>query len=143
MGCYTLQPPRGPEPESGAVLGFDINDAGRTSLSGTMGPDLSKVEGRLIEKDSTGFLIAVRNVTLRIGGEQVWSGEQVRIRPDYFYNMYERQFSTGRTIAFSALMAGGLGAIILTTSLLVAGSGTNNGDDCPPNCGSDTRIGRP
>ncbi len=125
------------------MLGFDINDEGRSSLSGTMGPDLSQVEGKLIEKDSTGFLVAVRSVKLRTGGEQVWSGEQVRIRPDYFYSMNERRFSAGRTIAMSALAAGGLGAIIFTTSLLVQGSGTTDGGDCPPNCGTDTRIGRP
>ena len=139
-----MQPLRGPEPVPGTVLGFDINDEGRTSLGGTMGPDLAGVEGRLIEKDSTGFLVAVRKVKLRNGGEQVWSGEEVRIRPDHFYSMNERKFSAGRTIAFSALAAGGLAAFVLTTTLLVNGSGNgDNNGNCPPDCGTDTRIGRP
>lgn len=142
-GCYTLQPPRSPEPQSGTVLGFDINDAGRTGLSGTMGPDLARVEGELIEKDTTGYLLAVRNVKLRNGGSQVWSGERVRIRSDFFYSMYERKFSMGRTIALGALAVGGLAAVILTTSLLVGGSGTgDNNGPCPPDC-PDARIGRP
>ncbi len=139
-----MQPPRGPEPQAGTVVGFDINDAGRTGLENTMGPDLSRVEGQLIEKDSAGYLLAVSNVKLRNGGAQVWSGERVRIRSDYFYNMYERKFSLGRTVALGALAAGGLGALILTASLLVqGGSQSDNGDPCPPDCGPDTRIGRP
>jgi hypothetical protein len=138
-----MQPPRGPEPQAGAVLGFEINDAGREGLSGSMGPDLSRVEGQLIEKDSDSYLLAVRTVKLRNGGSQVWSGERIRVRSGYFYSMYERKFSMGRTIAFGALAAGGLAAMILTTSLLVGGTGDSNNGNCPPDCGSDTRIGRP
>jgi hypothetical protein len=109
-----------------------------------MGPDLSRVEGKLIEKDSASYLIAVSNVKLRSGGDQVWSGEQVRIRPEHFYQLREKKFSTGRTIAMGALLAGGFTAAILSVSLLVSGTGSgNNGGTCPPDCGPDTRIGRP
>ena len=44
-GCYTLQPARGVTPEIGARVAFDVNDAGRVVLGGSMGPEIDQVEG--------------------------------------------------------------------------------------------------
>jgi len=142
MGCYTMQPIR-VDPQVGTVIAVDVNDAGRAALSGSMGPDLSQVQGPLVEKDSTGYLVSVSSVRLRQGGEQVWSGERIRIRSEYLYTVYQRRFSVGRTVAISAIGAGGIGAIILTTSLLgSAGSGNGNGGCVEPDCPT-SRVGRP
>jgi hypothetical protein len=40
VGCYTLQPTGGPVPEVGSRVAFDVNDAGRAALGGTMGPEI-------------------------------------------------------------------------------------------------------
>lgn len=139
MGCYTLQPMGGVEPKPGAKLAFDVNDAGRVALGGSMGPEIAQVEGTLLEKDGEGYLIAVSNVRLLRGGEQVWTGEKVRLNNQYLGSAYERRFSLGRSIGLGVVGIGGFGAILATTSLL--GTGTDK-----PGGPVDTlsqRLGRP
>ena len=73
MGCFTLKPVTGQPLPLGTVVSLSINDAGRAVLSGTMGPEISDIEGRLVQKDSAEYVLAVSLVKLMRGGEQVWS----------------------------------------------------------------------
>jgi hypothetical protein len=139
-GCYSLQSARGAAPEVGTKVAFDVNDAGRVGLGGALGPEVAQIEGRLVERDSSGYLLAVSNVRLLQGGEQVWTGEQVRIKPEFVGNTYTRRFSMGRSIGFGAASIGGFAAFLATRSLLTSG---NRGDDGPPGDTTQTRLGRP
>ena len=142
-GCSTMRPLQGAEPQVGTKVAFDVNDAGRVALGGTVGPEIAQLEGQLIEKNSEGYLLAISTTRLLRGGEQVWSGEQVRVKSEYLGSAYERRFSLGRSLALGAVAFGGFGAFMLTRELL--GSGTNN-DDGPPctvDCGGNARLGRP
>lgn len=139
MGCYTLQPIRGVEPKVGSSVAFDVNDAGRVALGGTMGPEIAQVEGQLVEKDNEGFLLAVSTVRLLRGGEQSWTGEKVRLNPTHLGTAYAREFSLGRTLAMSALSIGAVGAVILTRSLVGSGNDDDGGGGPPV----DARLGRP
>ena len=142
-GCYTLKPAGGVPPAVGERVAFDVNDAGRVALGGTMGPEIAQVEGTLLDKDSTSYLMAVENVRTIRGGEQPWSREQVRLKTEYLSYAYERRFSIGRSLVMGAIGAGGVGAFFLTRSLF--GGGTHEGDQCGLiNCDSTpTRLGRP
>ncbi len=139
MGCYTLKPIGGVEPKPGAKLAFEVNDAGRLALGGTMGPEIAQVEGLLVEKDSEGYLLAVSNVRLLRGGEQVWSGEKVRLNNQYLGPAYERRFSLGRSIGLGVVGIGGFSAILASTSLLGLGQDKNT----PPDTTVTQRLGRP
>jgi hypothetical protein len=120
-GCYTLEPATAPVPALvGTQVAFDINDAGRVALGGSMGPEIGQVEGRLVAKDSTDYLIAVSTVRLLRGGEQVWRGEEIRIKSEYVSSVYERRYSRGRSIALSAIGAG-LAAAIATRGIIGGG----------------------
>ena len=135
VGCYTLQPNRGGAPAIGERVAFDVNDAGRAALGGSMGPEIGQIEGRLLQRDSAQYLVAVSSVHLIRGGEQAWSGEPVRIKPDYVATTYTRHFSKGRTIALTALGVGAV-AFIVTRSIV------GNGDalDKPPGDTASARI---
>ena len=137
-GCYSLRPTRG-APEVGTKVAFDVNDAGRLALGGSLGPEIAQVEGQLVRRDSAGYLLAISNVRLLRGGEQVWTGEQVHVRPDFVGNTYERRFSLGRSIGFGVVGIGGFAAFMAGRSLL--GGGTS--DTQPPNDTANTRLGRP
>ncbi|HSE51124.1 MAG TPA: hypothetical protein VLB00_02990 [Gemmatimonadales bacterium] len=139
-GCYSLQSARGAAPEVGTKVAFDVNDMGRVGLGGALGPEVSQIEGRLIERDSAGYLLAISNVRLLHGGEQVWTGEQVRIRPEFVGNTYTRRFSMGRSIGFGAASIGGFAAFLATRSLLTS---STRGDDGPSGDTTQTRLGRP
>ena len=120
VGCYTLQPTGGPVPQVGTVIGLDINDAGRVALGGAMGPSIGQIEGRLVQKDSGEYVVAVTAVHLLRGGDQTWRGEAVHIKYEFVSSVYERRFSKSR----SALMAAaGVGAIAIIASRSLLGLG--------------------
>jgi len=119
-----MQPVRGVEPQVGTRVAFDVNDQGRQAMGGTMGPEIAQVEGVLLEKENGGYRLSVRAVRLLRGGEQFWSGEEVRLRTEHLGPAYERRFSAGRSVAFVAVGVGGIGAFLVSRSLL--GSGTDD-----------------
>lgn len=139
-GCYTLRPVGGVEPKPGTKLAFEVNDAGRVALGGSMGPEIAQVEGLLVEKDNEGYLLAISNVRLLRGGEQIWSGEKVKLNNQYLGTAYERRFSLARSIGLGVVGIGGFAAILATRSLLGLGADPNPGPTEPP---ITERLGRP
>jgi hypothetical protein len=140
VGCYTYRPLHGVEPQVGTKVAFDVNDVGRVALGGTMGPEIAQIEGQLMDKDTTGYLMAVSNIKLLRGGEQSWSGEHVRVKPEYLTYGYERRFSMGRSVAFGAIGIGGFAGILITRSIFGSGSKDKG---TPPDTGATARLGRP
>ena len=136
-GCYTLQPARnGYTPQIGDEMAFDINDAGRIALGGLMGPEIGQIEGKLISRENAEYLVGVTTVHFLRGGEQVWTGEQVRIKSEYVGSTYERHFSKGRTLVLGAAGVGGF-AWILTRGLI----GNSRSDPVePPPGGTTIRV---
>ena len=120
-GCYTLQPVGTGSPLIGKEVAFDVNDAGRVALGGSMGPAISQIEGRLVQEDSGQYLVSVSAVHFLHGGEQSWTGESVRLRPEFVGSSYERRFSPARTIALSAVGVAAA-AVLVGRSLLGAGN---------------------
>jgi hypothetical protein len=125
-GCYSLQPASGPAPQLGTIIGLDINDAGRSALGGSMGPEIGQVEGRLVDRDSSEYVVAVTALHLLRGGEQVWHGETIHIKNEYVTSVYERRFSASRSAALAAAGVGAV-AIIATRSLIGLGSSGDSG----------------
>jgi len=119
-GCYTLQPAGGATPSVGENIAFDVNDAGRVALGGSLGPEISQIEGRVLGHENGEYVVAVSNIKLLRGGDQVWTGEHVRIKSDYVATTYERKFSRPRTIAVSAV---GVGLFAFVLSRSVKGGG--------------------
>ena len=112
-GCYTLEPVRGGIiPPVGSNVAFDVNDQGRVALGGSMGPAVLQIEGRLLSRDSTNISLAVSEIHFVQGGDQVWAGERVNLNPQYVSSVYERRFSTVRTVAVSAAAVGAIAAIV-------------------------------
>ena len=138
-GCYVLQPVTGNPLPVGTQIGIAVNDAGRVALGGSMGPEVSALEGRLVSKDSSEYVVAVSLVRLLRGGEQVWSGERIRLRTEHIIAVSERKLSRGRTAAMVGVSVGAL-ISIARSSLL----GSIGGDDgrLPPDSGQTMRIPR-
>jgi hypothetical protein len=137
-GCYVQQPVPGGALAPGKPVAFDITDAGRVALGGSMGPSVLHIEGRLLRRSNEDYVVAVESVQYLGGGTQAWSGEPVTLKPEYVGVTYERRLSKSRTIALSAAGIGALAAIV-TTSLV--GSGTHGGEE-PPGPGGTTILPR-
>lgn len=141
-GCYTLQLARGDEPKVGTSVAFDVNDVGRAALGGTMGPEIAQVEGRLLEKENGSYLLGVSTVRLLRGGEQPWTGEQVRLRTEYLGPAYRRRFALGRSVGLGVVGAGGLTTFFLISRSLL-GAGTDDPGQPPCDTCAPSRLGRP
>lgn len=128
MGCYTLQPTRGAQPNVGEKIAFDVNDAGRVALGGSLGPEISQIEGRVLGSENGEYVLAVSNIRLLRGGEQVWTGEHVRIKPDYVGTTYERKLSRPRTVGAAAV---GVGLVALFVTQSVKGGGSEKDTNVP------------
>lgn len=138
-GCYALVPATGPAPEVGKLMAFDVNDVGRVALGGSMGPEIAQIQGRLLAHDSD-YVVGVTAIKLLKGGEQTWSGEQVRLKPAYVSSMYERRYSGSRTLAASAIGAGIVAAVAVRSIL---GGGAGGDITLPTDSGQTQRIPRP
>jgi hypothetical protein len=139
VGCYTLQPTRGASLEPGTNVALDVTDVGRVALGGSMGPEIAQIEGRLLDADTAGYVVAVSMVRLLRGGSQVWRGEQVRIQAEHVGSAYERRFSRERSLAMGVAVVAGVLALVDGWSLL--GLGEGGGTDIPIDT-VETRIGR-
>jgi hypothetical protein len=115
-------------------MALDVNDAGRVALGGSMGPEISQIEGQLLGKENGDYVMSVSSIKLVRGGEQAWSGEKVRIKSEFVSSFYERRLSRGRTFALGAVGVGAL-AYLVTRSLTV---GSQPGDTQQPGDSSQT-----
>lgn len=133
-GCYALQPAAGTVPENGTRVAFDINDAGRAALGGTMGPEILQVSGTLVGKQGTDYVVAVSGVKLLRGDYQAWNGETVRINSDHVSTLYNRHFSTARTLLLAGVAVG--------SAVLLAGKAFPGGSVDPDPDPTDTVVSR-
>ena len=81
-----------------------------------MGPSITEIEGRLIERDSSEYVLAVTQIHMFGGGDQVWSGERVRIKSEFVNTVSEKKFSRTKTGLISAA-AVGVVALVLSKGL--------------------------
>lgn len=132
-GCYTLQPlSTASAPVVGMELALELTDGGRVALTPLMGPDVDLVQGVLLERDTSSYLLAVSQVRLlRSAGVQLWSAEKVRIEVAHVRSLSERRLSRARSLIAGAAGVGGL-AYISTRGLLGFGFGD---DDVPSDTG--------
>ncbi|HEX9483776.1 MAG TPA: hypothetical protein VF929_04320 [Gemmatimonadaceae bacterium] len=135
-GCYTLQPVERTVPVPGDEVAFDITDLGRVGLGAAAGPEIGVVQGRLVEHKNEEFVVAVSELRTIRGATQVWTGEQVSIRPEWISTMYQRQYSKAKTYALAASVVAA-GVFIATRSLIARG--TEDSVAVPPG-GTSLRI---
>lgn len=121
-GCYSLERVNGSSPVPGSRIALDVNDVGRVALGGSMGPEIDRVEGRLIERTNGEYLLGVTSVSLLRGaGVQTWKGEQVVVKPEFVSTVYERHLDKAKTGLLAAAIAGGVIAIA-SQQLLTSGT---------------------
>ena len=121
----------------GTQIGLDITDAGRLSLGGTMGPEIGRIEGRLLSKDSAEYVLAVSLIHLLRGGEQVWSGERIRIKTEHVAHVSQRTLSKGRTAAMALAT---LGVVVIIARQSLVGSLFLDSGRPPADTAQTTRI---
>jgi hypothetical protein len=136
-GCYSLQPAGATVVQPGNMIAMDINDAGRVALGGAMGPEIAQIEGRVVQNEGGVFTIAVTDVHLLRGGDQVWRGENVKVRSEWVNTIYERRLAKVQSVM---LAAAGVAAAGLLVSRGLNGLGDpSHPEPSPADTGHTTR----
>lgn len=124
-GCFDLRPVEPATPKIGSNVALELNDAGRNALAPTMGPAIDRIEGRLLQRDSSEYIVAVSGVQFLRGDSQSWGGASSRVQSNFVNKYYSVQFSPVRTaILGAALVAGG---VFIVEQFFVPSQGTSEG----------------
>jgi len=114
-------------PAPGTEVRLRLTDLGTTELARYLGPRVVRVDGRLVENDSSRLRVSVQSVQTVDGASQPWRGEQAVDFPTAMYSSIERrQLLRSRT----TVIAGGLAvamAVLGYQAVQNGGGGTVSG----------------
>lgn len=123
VGCYTYTPVNPNATLAGQLTRVKLTDAGSFAVAKDIGPYGDSLDGRVTQKDDSGLVISVVQVTRRGGVEETWRGESVRVANSDVASIAVPKFSRSR----SSLLAGGIVATALgLAATLGAGSALSN-----------------
>jgi hypothetical protein len=136
--CYAKVPLEGsaPAPAPGTRLVIELTDQGRVGMERQVGPAVASVEGTLVSRSDTAFVVGVSAVSGLWGAYSKWQGERVTFRAEYIRRMSERRFSMGRSVAATGIATAAFLAFVVTRSLLGGGSESGPGPEPPPGNGN-------
>ena len=115
--CYTSHPLVG-APDMGTTAVVTLNDRGRLTLGEAVGPNAERVEGSVLSRSDSTFVLAVRSVQYIGGAANGWNGEQVTIPVAGVRGVTERRFSKGRTILVIGTAVAAVVAFLVTRNIL-------------------------
>jgi hypothetical protein len=139
-GCYANTPVVSTAVPLGTQVVIGINDQGRVALGDSLGGSVEAIEGRLAMRDSAALVVLVSQLHLLRGGQQVWSGERIRIRSEFVSSVAERKFSKSRTAIVSAVA---IGAIVIVAKTGLKGLLSGDEGKVPGDSAQSVRIPRP
>ncbi len=121
-GCYVNRPlAASPEPGTNVLLA--LNDRGRVALADSIGEAASEIEGVLVSRRDSAFVIRVRAIEYLNGQRQRWTGEPLSVREDHVRNVHARRISKGRTAVVAGAISSSVIAFILSRDLFGLGGG--------------------
>jgi hypothetical protein len=142
VGCH-VDIPVATTPQPGARFVFDLNDRGRVGVADSLGPEVARVQGRLVSSSDSLYVVRIDEVVGIRGQRTHWSGETIGLRRDYVKDVSERRLSNKRT----ALVIGGATAAVIafiaTRDLFGFGGGGNDNGRPPDGEPSARRGARP
>jgi len=131
-GCYVNQPLADgvPVPALGARFIVELTDQGRVGLAPQLGTEVARVEGSVVQRSDTQFVLGVQRVFGLWGSESRWDGERVTFSTSQVRRMSLKRLSTGRTVFAAGGVAVAVLAYVLTRNLV--GGGSEAIDITPP-----------
>ena len=124
VGCHTYEPLVGVTPVEGMRVLVQLTDAGSTTLSGYIGPQVVELRGRVSSADSVAILLSVSTVKTRDGSEPFWKGEIVTIPRALIARTELERLAKART-------AGAAGAGLALVVAIARGFGLGGSSDAP------------
>lgn len=124
--CYTYAPLRDPEPQMGQAFAFDLDQPCPQALCERVGLDTRRVEGTLVRRTDSEFVVSVARTNAGGGRTYRWNGETVTLPQAYVWQVRSKRFSPTRTVAVVGGAALSFVAFVITRSLGVGGGTADN-----------------
>lgn len=128
-GCYAYAPLRDPEPQLGQSFAFDLAEPCPAEIAAGVGPETARVEGTLVRRTETDFIVSVSQAVTTRGRTYRWNGETVTLPQAYVRQVRTRRFSGPRTLLVAGGAAVSFVAFVITRNLL---GGGGVGEDTKP-----------
>src|SRR5438477_10974084 len=78
-GCYNYVVLTTPDPQAGTRIAAELTDSGASALASYLGPDVSTVDGQLVNLTGHELMVSVVSVRHRNGVEDFWKVEPVTV----------------------------------------------------------------
>lgn len=121
-GCYVNRP-LSATPEPGTNVLLVLNDRGRVALADSVGEAAAEIEGALVSRQDSVYVIRVRAVEYLNGQRQRWTGEPLSVREEHLRDVHARLMSRGRTAVVAGAISSSVIAFIITRDLFGFGGG--------------------
>ncbi|HJU68496.1 MAG TPA: hypothetical protein VJ650_09615 [Gemmatimonadaceae bacterium] len=121
-GCYVNRP-LDAAPEPGTTVVMAVNDRGRVALADSVGESVAQIEGALVSRRDSVFVVRVRAVEFLNGQRHRWTGEPLTIREEHLRDVHARRMSRGRTAVVAGVISSSVIAFILSRDLFGLGGG--------------------
>ncbi|HUQ47972.1 MAG TPA: hypothetical protein VM053_06985 [Gemmatimonadaceae bacterium] len=134
-GCYSYAVRPVSEVSQNAIVTADINDVGRVALGDRAGPEVLRVEGKVVQRSDSSMRLLVSQVSYLNGDTQEWQGQELALRAQDVKVVSQRTFSRSRTALLIGAIVVGFVATVLTLNFLGITNGDTNrdkGGDPPP-----------
>lgn len=95
--CYTYRPLATPEPSPGDRVSAQLTSEGSRELAPKIGPEVLHVEGEVLDADSIGLNLQVREIESYRGIRSGWNGERLHVPRQAVAGMQQRKLSVGGT----------------------------------------------
>jgi hypothetical protein len=109
--CYTYRPLPTLDPAPGDRVSAQLTTEGSRDLTTQVGPEVLHVEGDVLDADSVGLNLQVREIESFRGIRSSWHGERVRLPRQAVAGIQERKLSVGGTAVLGGVLTAGLYAI--------------------------------
>lgn len=137
MGCYAYIPTDFATPANGEIIRADLTARGSEEVVSRFGPGLQQIEGMTLENDGQRISILVDGVKGRQGNIPV-DATTVNLSRDAIATVYQKKFSTLRSLVFGAAVIGG--AFLAVEGLDYVGRQFDDEDIGDPGPGPSFRI---
>jgi len=119
-GCYVHRATPGVT-APGTTLVVVLNDRGRAELAQSVGPNVDRLEGRVLAVTDSTVALSMRSSRTFAGDEARWTGERLEVRTSGARGFQQRALSRGRTFALVGAAVIGFVALVATRTLNVFG----------------------
>ena len=121
-GCYVNQPLDAAS-EPGTTVVLAVNDRGRVALADSVGESVAQIEGALVSRRDSVYVVRVRAVEFLNGQRHRWTGEPLTIREEHLRDVHARRMSRGRTAVVAGVISTSVIAFIVSRDLFGTGGG--------------------